>query len=295
LWVLAEMGAVTVGRRLRQRLGVPLHATVHDAYEFARLALPRRYEPLYRRSARRLLAECASLDAVSAELIARLREFCPPLKGRPALVFPSSARRAEIRSAPPPADGGPQALRRLALCGSLRIDEWQWREFLAVLAGQPWPFEILAWTDRGAFFSTPAPANVRLRFQPYAASEADVIRELAGAGVWACYLGVSRAPQDAAFSRYSLSSKLTAYAAAGLPTIVDAPAASAVWRLVGRYEAGALFDGSAAAAAGLRRLLADPGARERLGAGALRLCRAELELETNLERWTEALSREAAR
>lgn len=294
LWVLAEMGALTVGARLGARLRIPIHATVHDAYEFARLALPRWYYPLYRRSAMRLLRECASFDAISPELIGCLEESCPPLAAKPSLAFPSSIRRADMRSDVPPADDGAQAVRRIGLCGSMRTEEWQWAAFLTLLASLPWPFEILAFAAKEGFFSTPLPGNVRLLFQPYAETEATLVRLLASAGVWACYLGVSRKPDDAVFGRYSLSSKLTAYAAAGLPSIVDAPDESAVWRRVEAYDAGVLCDGRDDGRRGVRELMADAGLRRRLGTGALRLCRTEMDLERNVNRFTDVLSGENA-
>jgi len=53
IWTLAEMGSLGVALRLQRRLGAPLHATVDDAYEFARSALPRYYYPFCRRAAGR--------------------------------------------------------------------------------------------------------------------------------------------------------------------------------------------------------------------------------------------------
>jgi hypothetical protein len=294
LWVLAEMGAVTVGRRLQGRLKIPVHATVHDAYAYARFALPRSYFPMYRRSAMRLLETCVSVDAVSQELIARLREECGALQARPSLVFPSSVPPAGMQTEVPRVEAVAQEVRRLALCGSMRIMEWQWKEFLGVLARMPWQFEVLAFVDRETFFHTGMPPNARLLFRPYAATEADLIRELATAGVWACYLGVSRAPGDAAFSLYSLSSKLTAYAAAGLPSVADAPATSAVCRLVQAHAAGVLYDGGAEARHSLQRLFSDADLRRRLGAGALRLCRAEMDLDRNVSRFAELLNSQNA-
>lgn len=295
VWVLAELGAVPVGRRLQSMLRVPLHVTVHDAYEFGQMALPRRYYPTYRRSAMRLLGACASLDAISPELIGRLAESCPSLRSKPSCVFPSSIRQPDMRADVPPADGGTKAVRRIALCGSMRIDEWQWVEFLALLGSLPWSFEILAFVDEQAFFRAARPPNVSIRFQPYAPSEDALVRQLAAGGVWACYLGVSRAAMDEAFSLYSFSSKLTAYSAAGLPSIVDAPAASAVWRRVREFDAGLHYDGSAAAAGRLARFFGDAAERARLGEGAVRLCHAGMDMDRNVRCFVNLLAQDAGR
>jgi glycosyltransferase involved in cell wall biosynthesis len=194
---------------------------------------------------------------------------------------------------PPADDDNAAAPRRIALCGSMRMDEWQWREFLDALGGIPRAFELLAFVNRAAFFPTPLPPNVRLQFQPYAATEADLVEHLADAGVWACYLGMSRHPADEAFSLYSFSSKLTAYAAAGLPSLVDAPAASAVWSRVREYDAGLLFDASADSRRRLAEFFANGAERRRLGGGALRLCRERFDLDEHARRFVAVLSRHA--
>jgi len=294
LWVLAEMGAVAVARRLHRITGLPLHATVHDAPENARAVLPRAYRGGYLCGLRGLLGEAAGLDCISAELTGHLRAKWPELTNTPAAIVPPSAIAPS--GAAPPADRALPAsgLRRIGVCGSARTRAGQWREFLAGLAGLPFRFEIVAFADEDFFPGSKPPPNVTVARRPYAATESDVIRAFREEAMCACYLGLGKEPAARVFARTSLSSKLTTYAAAGLPVIVDGPAESVAWRLVREYGAGILCDDDdAAAVEALQALFTDPAAWRRMAEGSARMCREEFNLERNAERFRQLLARTA--
>lgn len=122
VWLLAEMGAVTIGRRLGRLLGIPVHATIHDAFEFGRFSLPRLYYPLYRRSVRRMLAAAGSFDAVSGSLAEHVRTEHGLGAACEGLVFPPSVSEAALAEGAVP-EAAPEAgqVRRIGLCGSMRI------------------------------------------------------------------------------------------------------------------------------------------------------------------------------
>jgi hypothetical protein len=160
----------------------------------------------------------------------------------------------------------------------------QWSEFLAILSGIPFRFEIAAFAYADLFPDVALPANVTLRAEPYVETEADVIRTFRELGVHACYLGLYREPERLLFGRTSLSAKLTTYLAAALPVIVDASADSAAWRLVERYGAGVRCGEDVAAARNaLTGLLGDPAVWLAAARGAAALCRAEFDLGRNME------------
>jgi hypothetical protein len=136
---------------------------------------------------------------------------------------------------------------------------------------------------------------VTLELQDYVRTEAEVVQRFAGAAVDACYLGLTRRPDQRMFSTRSLSSKLTTYAAAACPVIVDGPGESVAWRLVRKHGAGVLCDGDAPRAlAELRRVFEDGAAWASMAAGAVRLCRAEFDLERNAARFRDLLCETAA-
>ena len=290
IWVLAEMGAVNVARHLGGRLGVPIHATVHDSYAFARFAVPQRYFPLYLHDVGRLMARVRSMDAVSAALLADVLESLAPRSLAGTMVFPASISRSQM-AASPAARARLSRRRKIGLCGSMRIDAGQWKGFLRLLGDLPFEFEIIAFTDLSAFSDEHAPANVTLVPQDYARTEEDVVRRFESEPVDACYLGITQRQDQRMFAARSLSSKLTTYAAAGCPIIVHGPAESAAWHLVDKYDAGVLCDDDGPRAlAALRHLLSDGEARLRMAEGACRLCRAEFDLETNAARFRDLLA-----
>lgn len=152
----------------------------------------------------------------------------------------------------------------------------------------------MAFVERDAFFDAALPDNVTMSFQPYAPSEADLVRAFRAAGVHAAYLGLCRIPAQVCFARYSLSSKLATYAAAGLPVIVDGPADAEAWKLVQAYAAGILCEGNAAAARErLQVVFGNAEARQRMGEGARRLCRERFDLTANVRGFAELLARGA--
>jgi len=292
VWVLAEMGAVRVARELRRITGLPLHATMHDAPENARAVLPHAYKGGYLRGLRGLLGEAAGLDCISAELADHLRAKWPELSDTPAVIVPPSAIAPS--GAAPSADRALPAsgLRRIGVCGSARARAGQWSEFLAGLAGLPFRFEIVAFADEESFPGIRPPPNVTVTRRPYAATESDVIRAFRDEGVCACYLGLGKEPPARVFACTSLSSKLTTYAAAGLPIIVDGPAESVAWRLVRQCEAGILRDDDdEAAVKALQTLFSDRDEWRRMAEGSARLCRQEFDLERNMERFRRLLAR----
>jgi len=289
LWVLAELGTVTVGERLARLLQTPVHVTLHDALEFGRFALPRSYYPLYIRAAHRLLRRAATFDAISPAL----REHAAAAYAvgeKPAMIFPPSIARVATDGAPSARPWGDAMVRKIALCGSMRISSTEWRRFLGLMGRLPYTIELLAYVDRATFFQETMPPNVGVRFEPYLSSETELVAAFRAAAVDAAYLGLTRLPEQSCFARYSLSSKLTAYTAAALPVIVDAPEDSWVWRLVSAYQAGILCgEEEDVAVQRLKELLSDKQYHLRLAQGAQRLCREELDLERNVEQFRQLL------
>jgi hypothetical protein len=298
LWVLGELSAVHVGLRVADRLAIPLHVTVHDAPEECRFAgIPPVYGFYYRQLVRRLLRKARSVDTVSQELFQHLLGERWIAAGCEGVTLPPSVPREWTM----PQGGGvshpvggwcADTVRRIGMCGSLRVGRAQWRRFLDLLGCLPFKVEIVLFgstDDLGTAF----PSGVTVRPQPYADSEEAVVSAFR-AGVDACYLGLWREPERALFARTSLSSKLVTYAAAGRPIVVDAPENSVAWRLVSQYGAGILLSWKSGDGRGLDRgqiirLLSDAATRQRMAEGAVRLCRGEFDLGRNIERLAEAL------
>jgi hypothetical protein len=282
IWVLAELGAVNVADCLSRRLGIPVHATVHDSYSFARFAVPRRYYPLYRRDVARLMTRVRSMDAVTEALLNDVRgNFAMPQLASTLVMPPSVSRRCMAVAGR--TEGNASQQRVIGLCGSLRIGEEQWMEFLQWLDGLSYTFRLLVFAERSAFFDTALPPMVRIEFLDYARTESEVIRRFQEERANACYLGLTQRPEQREFAAHSLSSKLATYAAAAVPVIVHGPRESAAWGLVERYDAGILCDKDGdAAGEQLSRLFSDTSFRRRKAAGAERLCREQFDLERNV-------------
>lgn len=307
LWVLGELAAVGVGLRVSERLGIPLHVTMHDAPEESRHSgVPKAYGCFYRRSVRRLLRSALSVDTVSAELLRHLIDRGWVSGNCRGLVLPPSvpASWMAAASADTPflrGGDGSDAVRRIGMCGSLRVGRAQWQRFLRLLQDAPFETEIVAFgaTDT---LGTDLPPGITVRPQPYVASEETVIT-LLRSNVDACYLGLWRDPGRVLFARTSLSSKLVTYAAAGRPIIVDAPEDSVAWRLVRQYGAGILLKGDGAMMQEqvcednkegpdrdkVMRLLRDTAVWRQMADGAALLGRAEFELDRSVERFKDAL------
>jgi len=294
LWVMSEWGAAPVGRRLASMLAIPVHMTVHDAHETARFFVPSLYYPLYIRSLHGLAAASASMDAVSLELLDHIRQGYPQLGGANSLVLAPSVSDDAMKSRSAAPSDFDQAFRRIGFCGTLRTSAGQWESFLRLLGDLPFRLEIVAFTERSSLPAVDLPGNVSFKFQEYVKTEKEVVRSLRDQGVYACYLGLWREPERRLFARTSLSAKLSTYAAAALPVIVDGPRDAAAWRLVEQYGAGILCeDRSTVTARRLKQLFADSGSWKRMSQGAAVLCREEFSLERNVARFGNLLARYA--
>ena len=74
----------------------------------------------------------------------------------------------------------------------------------------------------------------------------------------------------------------------------DGPADSAAWLMLSHWKAGVLWDGSAAAQQALQDLRMSSAAWPTMAAGALAMCRSDLCLEDNTERFQAMLQGTAA-
>ena len=289
LWVLPELGAARVGYHLCRSLGVPLHLTSHDAHETARTIVPPLYYPFYERSVNRIFRAADSVDAVSEGLLDHLGTLYPNVGPANGIVFHPSIDAALVMPDPEPRDRSRSPLRRIGICGSMRVSEEQWREFLEMLSGLPYEFEIVSCAYRDRYFDAALPANVRQVPLPFAPTESDVIAAFRENGVDACYLGLWKKAGHGLFGRTSLSAKLVTYAAAALPVIVDAREDSVAWQLAKRHGAGVCVSGSNPRGE-LERLFGDDDAWHCMAAGARALCLNEFDLDTNVARFVERLN-----
>ena len=245
LWIGSDMETIAVGTQVARLLRVPLHVTAYDAFEACRFfGVPGLFRWYYLRQVRECLRMAATLDAVSTELVDHLRAgFCGEHPGR-TMVFPPSVALSELPG--PPEYGLPESPdepRRIGFCGAARESAAQWQAFLSLLHQLEWRFEIEVFSDPDYFPKVPPPANVSIRFQPYEPTEQSLVRRMRELKVHVCYLGLWKEKEKRLFAGTSLSSKLTAYAAAGLPVIVNAPEDSVAWRLVRKHGAGVLVRG----------------------------------------------------
>ena len=297
IWVGSDLAGVSFGLRLQRMTRFPLHVTVYDAYETSRMddQPPRLAYPHYLRTAHRLMARAVSVDAVSRELIEHVRCAYPVADDARTLAFPASVSIDGLSAPLPDAERlWAGTTRRIAFCGSYRTTPRQWEDFLGLLSRLPYAFRIAVFASPEYFYRASCPANVNLDFQPYAPTEKDVIEAFRRGGFHAAYLGVYRDAHRRLFATTSLSSKLTTYSAAGLPIIADAPETSPAWRLIGAYGAGILVGPDSDASLGaLRRLFGSPQDWDRMARGAVALCRAEFDLDRNIERFKALLCESA--
>lgn len=289
IWALAEQGSAHLGYHLHHLLNLPVHAMVQDAHETAVDILPKPYYPIYSWSVRRFLGTAATVDAICAELLDWTCSRYPNLRGDPGrgMVFPPSIERDIVDRVPQPGCYDPKrGVRRIGICGSKRASREQWGRFVNLLGRLPFKIEIDAFVFRDAFHEVPLPSNVTVQFHPFAASEEAVIQAFHASGVHACYLGLWKEPERNLFSRTSLSAKLTTYTAARLPVIVDGPENASAWRLVQQYGAGILYaEDEAAAFEHLSRLFSKPAEWRLMSEGAGRMCAAEFDLDTHVEKF----------
>jgi hypothetical protein len=289
LWVASDMEGITVAGRLAALLRVPVHLTAYDAFETCRFfGVPLVFYPYYLRAIKALMRRVSSLDAVSVELIEHIQRRFHPQPFRGTVTFPPSVEQDDLRHLPPATPPEErQEVRRIGFCGATRASNKQWDAFLKLLGRLEWRFEIQVFADPDFFHRAPSPPNVAVQFLPYLPTEMEVIRNLRARRIHACYLGLWKDEKRALFARTSLSSKLSTYAAAGLPVIVDAPEDSVAWRLVGRHGAGILCGPEEEGTLGrLRDLFGQAAVWQAMSVGASALCRAEFNLENNMERFT---------
>ena len=116
-----------------------------------------------------------------------------------------------------------------------------------------------------------------------------MVRGLREKGVHACYLGLWREPEKAFFGRTSVSSKMTSYAAAGLPIIADVSEDAEVWRMITKHGAGVRLSGESHDIQTLESLFRGGAGWESHARGALQLCEQELNLERNIEEFKHLL------
>jgi hypothetical protein len=292
LWVASDMEAIGVAACLRRQLRIPVHATVYDAFENCWIfGVPAVFRPFYLGEVRCFLRKVSTLDAVSAELLDHLARGHPGLAPQGRTVFPVSIARRALANLPPKHAPDPAVLiRRIGFCGASRGSHEQWDNFLSCLGRLPWSFVIVAFPQMDHFHRLRPPINVTLDVQPYAPTEADVMRKFRECGVQACYLALTKEHSQQLFARTSLSSKLSTYAGAGVPVIADAPAASVAWRLVSRHGAGVRCTEDAEETVGsLKSLFGDPAVWQRMAEGADRLCAEEFDLDRNVARFQDLL------
>ena len=243
LWILPEMGAASVGYRLARRLGIPLHTTSHDAHETALYQVPSFFYYVYAHRTKQVFSLADSLDAVAAGLVDYVCQHRRPLAPEDTLVVaPSMDRRwipPEARPVPNATEGG---TRRIGLCGSMRIGESQWAEFVQVLGKLPYDVEIIAFAYKDMFYDVPLPENITVSLQPFAETRTDLMKRFCELEVDAFYLGLWKEESRGLFGRTSLSAKLGTYVACGRPIIVDAREDSVAWQLVKKHAAGILLD-----------------------------------------------------
>jgi len=279
LWVFPELEAVAVARHLVRLLNVPLHLTIHDAPRcVAHSGMSPVYVGRFLRNVKFLTDRASSFDAVSKPLLDHLGAEDPD-----SFVYAPSMPSALMREpAVQPDEGEDGRLRRIGLCGSLRVSADQWQAFLSCLGDQPFRFEIVIVSDPDRYPSVIKPDNVKIIYQPYLETETALITFLREAGLFACYVGLWREADRELFARTSLSSKLSAYATAGIPTIIDGPEGSAAWQLVRTYEAGILLGDGAAPP--MADWFEDVENWSRRSSGARRLAADHFDLERNVEK-----------
>jgi hypothetical protein len=178
----------------------------------------------------------------------------------------------------------------------MRCSLAQWQDFLQAFGELPYKFVFDAYVWEDSIPKARMPDNVAVRIMPYLADERELIARLQNGRYDAAYLPLWRESDKQLFVRTSLSSKLTTYAAAGLPVLVDGPAESAAWELVNRYGAGVLVEAKSGkgeaggAGGGWMRLFTDGAAWRDMAEGAARMCREAFCLERNVERLKMALA-----
>jgi hypothetical protein len=298
LWVLPELAAVGVATHLRALLGIPVHLTLHDVFESAGFSeVPAWYVPRYVRRANALVRKADSLDGISQDLIEHAREQAfgtgdartedhAPSALR-TMVFPPAISEATIATAT--RHDHDDGCFRLALCGSMRTGTEQWLRFVKGLTAAFGSVEMVAVGDARRQAKLARPYGIRIVHHDYFASEEEMVAFLQASRVDAGYAGVWEGEDRRLFARNSFSSKITVYAAAGIPTIFDGPDDSAAWKVLRRWNAGILWREDEESMGALKKLK-DPVQWRAMADGALSMCRQELCLERNARKFREVLS-----
>jgi hypothetical protein len=281
IWLLAELDAVPVASELLRITGIPVHATVHDAWELAaQSGVPRCLMPLYNRQMRRALSACRSVDTVSVPLLDYVNRQAPEPRRKGFVLPPSLPAAWMCKAAPPRLADQPI---RIGFCGTHRIGVAQWQAFADLLGALHERIELLVFGRLPSGAERVLPPKVSVAEQPYQPGEDAMIRALRAGGCQAGYVGLRVEPEQGLFARTSLSSKLVAYAAAGLPLIVDGPPDSVAWQLAESHRAGVLLQGGRTdRVAALRLALLDAHSQQAMAAGAVRLCKETFMLERNV-------------
>jgi hypothetical protein len=303
LWVLAEEEGVNVAFFLHKLLKLPMHLTFHDVPEiFARqfAMYPGLYTSFYLTRVITLVKKSSSYDTVSEELGDYIEKFAVPPNTCRKITFPPSVSTENTQRAKCYSVG--QSLRRICLCGSLRVSQGEWKVFLTLLGSLPFNFELIVFSDPQYFPAVSLPQNVTIIKRDYQATENDLICQLINEQAHACYLGLWREENKRLFCQTSLSSKLATYTATGLPVIVDGPEDSVVWSLVKKYAAGVLLKENAVMSCLnensrrmeskdiLMKLFDDVTEWQRLAAGAGKLWKEELNMDKNILRFVNVIT-----
>jgi hypothetical protein len=291
VWIASDREAIVVGNIVASILNLPVHITIYDAFEWGKVSgVPIGYEWLYKREVRQCMRNAVSMDAVTQELLDRLRdEFIVPPPAR-SMMFPPCLRCEHLDGLPHVTSPSAGEVLRIGFCGAARHTADQWQRFVNQMGRLDRDVELLVCAPKDWFPDAVMPGDVRVREIPYQPTEQDVIRRFRAEGVHACYLGLWRDQARSVFVRTSLSSKLTAYAGVGAPIVVDAPQESAAWRLVDRYGAGILLDGDENSdALKISCLFKDTKKWSRLAAGTAAMCRDFYDLESRVGRFAALL------
>ncbi|MDA0990520.1 MAG: hypothetical protein O3A51_07195 [Verrucomicrobia bacterium] len=290
LWVLPELGAASLAVELKSRLRIPMHLTIHDAHETARYIVPKWYYRTYAADVTRALHQADSVDAISAGMSDHLLQTIPTLAAANTIILPPSTAVDNMRQPPPALARPTDAIRRIGLCGSMRISEAQWRRFLDTLGVLSFQFEVITFANADLFHRVAPPRNVTIVERPFAETEEELIKRFHDYGVHACHLGLWQEDERALFGRTSLSAKLTTYAATGLPVIVDAREDSGAWRLVSTFGAGVRCGGDRDHdASQLQALFSDSEQWSAMALGSQRLARETFDINRNVERLSACL------
>ncbi len=291
LWLIVDNNTVDVAFFLQEKLSIPMHLTFHDAPEviatnfcnytsfFARLYLER---------VKRLSKRASGVDMISEELEKHVKAIFPLSPNARSMVFPSSVPAEVVDKLSKRTRWDANGRKKIALCGGIKVAQERWQMFLDRLAKIDMDFEILVFSGEPVR-SSYRPENVSFVQNPYVDSEHELLSAFRTEGIDACYLGLWQEPEWRLFVKTSLSSKLTSYAAAGLPVIFDGPEESVAWRLIKSYGAGIMLGDSAEVSSELRGLFTEKSMWESLADGSVQLWEKEFLMDVKMPLFVEHL------